>query len=105
MKVLISPGFGAGWSTWNHPLMAFDKDVIELFERGGSEDEIRRLCADKGYGGDDRYIYMGGFDELQVVEVPSGNLFKIEEYDGSEYIEIFDADEWYPAEGEYYEID
>ena len=51
MKVLISPGFGAGWSTWNHPLMAFDKDVIELFERGGSEDEIRRLCADKGYGG------------------------------------------------------
>ena len=40
MKVLISPGYGAGWSTWGDPGMATDKRLIELFECGCTEEEI-----------------------------------------------------------------
>jgi hypothetical protein len=48
---------------------------------------------------------MGGFDQLKVVDVPSGMLFRIDEYDGSESIETFDEDGWYYSEGEYYDCD
>ena len=98
MKVLISPGYGAGWSTWNCREMAVDKDLVNLFENGCTEEEMLDLCNKKGYcpliGGP----YMGGFDDLKVVEVPAGSYFKITEYDGSESVEIFDSSEWFLAE-------
>lgn len=95
MKVLISKGYGAGWSTWNCSKMATDKDLIEAFERGCTLEEMQELCRVKGY--DDGYEgapYMGGFDGLAVVEVPKGSYFQIREYDGAEYIEIFDKDNY-----------
>lgn len=99
MKVLISKGFGAGWSTWGHKEMAIDQDLVRLFERGCTEDEMKALCIKKGYtslfGGDP---YMGGFEDLVVEEVPAGCYFKIREYDGSEYIEVFDSSSWFFAE-------
>lgn len=106
MKVLISPGYGAGWSTWNDPRMAFDKRLIEAFERGISEEDMQRLCVKCDYlDAYDGPPYMGGFKQLKVVDIPSGTLFQIKEYDGSEYIEYFDEDDWYLAEGEYYDCD
>lgn len=106
MKVLISPGFGAGWSTWEDPRMAFDKRLIEAFERGISEEDMKRLCVECGYL--DVYgnpPYMGGFKQLEVRDIPSGTLFQIREYDGSEYIEYFEEEDWYCAEGGYYDCD
>lgn len=94
MKVLISPGFGAGWSTWNDSEMAVDKDLIELFEHGCTIDEMVELCVAKGYG----EPYMGGFGKLEVTEVPKGCHFQIKEYDGSEYVVISEAEEWFYAE-------
>ena len=44
MKVLISRGYGAGWSTWNQSEMAIDKDLIALFERGCSDLEMEEAC-------------------------------------------------------------
>lgn len=90
MKVLISPGFGAGWSTWEGKGLATDVRIVDAFERGVSEEEMHKLCADLGYGN----IYMGGFDDLEIVEVPAGKFFQIREYDGSEYIEIFNPLDW-----------
>lgn len=95
MKVLISKGYGAGWSTWNCKEMAIDKDLIALFESGGSLEEMQELCRVKGY--DDGYggaPYFGGFDGLAVVEVPEGTHFIIREYDGAEFIEIFTKVDW-----------
>ena len=106
MKVLISPGFGSGWSTWNRPEMAFDERLIRAFECGISKKDMQQLCVACDYL--DRYgkpPYMGGFDQLKVVEVPSGVYFRIKEYDGSESIERLDLDNWYYAEGEYYACD
>ena len=99
MKVLISPGFGAGWSTWNELGMATDVRIIDAFEHGVSEDEMKQLCVDLGYTGgfEGTTPFMGGFDELEIVEVPAGKLFQIREYDGSEYIEVFDDSDWLRA--------
>jgi hypothetical protein len=99
MKVLISKDYGAGWSTWNCKEMAIDKDLIALFERGCTEDEMIELCRIKGY--DDGYggaPYLGGFDTLVVVEVPKGEYFIIREYDGVEYIELMSETNWLYAE-------
>ena len=100
MKVLYSPGYGAGWSTWNDSKMAIDKDLIELFERGCTEDEMVDLCIKKGYtdGVTNDPPYMGGFGDLVVTEVPKGCTFRINEYDGSEYIDIFEEGDWFYAE-------
>ena len=106
MKVLISPGFGAGWSTWNDPRMAFDKRLIKAFECHISEEDMRTFCAVCGYvDSNGNPPYMGGFEQLEVFDVPSGFRFRIDEYDGSESIEIFNEDDWYYSEGEYYDCD
>lgn len=89
MKVLISPGYGAGWSTWNCKEMAIDEDLITAFENGCTGKEMEELCIKKGY----RDPYVRGFGDLVVEEVPVGSLFKIVEYDGSESIEIFDPND------------
>ena len=106
MKVLISPGYGAGWSTWNDPRMALDERLIRAFECGISWEDMETLCVECGYT--DTYgnaPYMGGFEQLKVVEVPSGIWFQIREYDGSESIHVYDPDDYYYAEGEYYACD
>jgi hypothetical protein len=93
MKVLISPGYGAGWSTWEGADLATDPRLIKAFERGISALEMQELCADLGYGD----VYMGGFKNLTIVEVPKGTIFRIKEYDGFESIEVFDDSDWLRA--------
>ena len=99
MKVLLSKGYGAGWSTWNNPEMAFDLELIEMVENKCSFDDMYETCVAKGYT--DIYgagPYMGGFKNLVVVEVPNGLYFRIREHDGNEYIEYFDMSDWILAE-------
>lgn len=99
MKVLISPGFGAGWSTWNEPGMATDVRIIDAFERGIGEKEMKQLCIDLGYTGgfEGTEPYMGGFEQLEIIDVPEGTLFRIDEYDGSESIVTFEEEDWLRA--------
>lgn len=103
MKVLISPGYGSGWSTWNDPMMAFDRRLIKAFERGISKEDMKALCVECGYVDSYGYApYMGGFDQLKVIDVPSGVRFQITEYDGSEKLKFFNEDDWYYSRGKYY---
>ena len=95
MKVLVSPNYGAGFSTWGDPRMAVDKDLIKMFEEGRTLEEIEALCAQKGYI--DEYESLWGFDDLCIKEVPEGTLFTIREYDGAEWIEVFNPDLWFKA--------
>jgi len=95
MKVIISSGFGSGFSTWGDPRMAIDSDIVDLVEKGFTKEEMESLCIQKGYI--EEYSYLGGIDSLSIQEVPEGKLFKIREYDGAEWIEIFNPDEWFKA--------
>ncbi len=85
VAVLYSPGFGAGWYSWNteHDGLLFDKEVAEkvLAEDWDAAVDI----AERKYPG----IYAGGGHDLEVEWVPKGCRFEIHEYDGSESVRIF----------------
>jgi hypothetical protein len=39
-------------------------------------------------------IYSGGLDDLQVAWIPEGMMFKVNDYDGSESIELKENEDW-----------
>lgn len=84
LGVLISPGFGAGWSTWNDTEIAYDKRIIEKWLKGNtSSEEMADYIKTLGYS----KPYMGGYYNLVLKFVPRGTMFCICEYDGAETIE------------------
>ena len=92
MKILISPGFGAGWSTW----MSFKTKearlfaltcpyLIEAVESGnGMGSAVARFQADMKEKFGLSYVCVLGAEDL-VVENASGQ-FMVSEYDGSESV-------------------
>jgi len=93
VAVLVSPGFGAGWYTWNqsHPELLFLPRVVEMVLNGTSYHEIEAYVQSI-YGEDE--LYVGGAVDLKVVWVPQGSQFRIEEYDGSESLKLKDDEDW-----------
>lgn len=94
VAVLYSPGYGAGWYTWNRelPEIMFDPAIVKLVieERF---DELETFVTLK-YSS----IYTGGLMDLEVVWIKEGRLFRIDEYDGNESIEYKDEDDsWFIA--------
>ena len=90
VAVLYSPGFGAGWSTWarledHGEALIFDKEIVELV-LNDQLDRVVQLVADKY-----PEFSSGGAEDLRVCWVPKGVGFRINEYDGSESVELFDA--------------
>lgn len=85
VAVIISPGYGAGFSTWNrdHPEMVFDPDIAKLLdvkEFRECESEIRQIVKKKY---PDAYFNP---DRLVLVWLEKGTKFYVDEYDGSESI-------------------
>ena len=90
--VLVSPGFGAGFSTWGYPTEAiFDPTLIELVENEKWQEAVD-YCEDKW-----PKEYSGGVSDLVVFWVPEGTKFQITEYDGSESIEFLEDVNWITA--------
>lgn len=91
VAVLVSPGYGAGWSTWNEEYreeLLFDEEIVEkLLEKK----PIDKFIEDK-YG--DR-IYTGGASRLKIEWVRVGARFHIKEYDGYETLEHLDDENFY----------
>jgi hypothetical protein len=89
VAVLYSPGFGAGWYSWNreHPEIVFDSAIVNLVieERF---DELETFMILKYPD-----VYLGGLIDLEVMWVKVGRTFRIAEYDGNESIEYKDDDE------------
>lgn len=94
VAVLYSPGFGAGWSSWNpeYPAMLFDTEIVLALEDGRALAYIEKI-AQKNYPG----AYLGGMEDLDIAWIPEGSQFEIEEYDGSESIHIIGTREYYTA--------
>jgi hypothetical protein len=99
VAVLVSRGYGAGWSTWNtenpqiQEAMLFDPDIAQavLDKNLDKAEEI----ATRKYPGDS---YTGGIEDNMVVEwVNIGDRFYIQEYDGSESLKILGPDYGYVA--------
>lgn len=94
MKVVISKGYGIGWSTWSDPAVATDPAIVEAVEKNVEIKELVRVCHELGYSNVDEYCC----DGLTIEEVPAGAYFQIREYDGAEWIEIFDPNKWILAD-------
>lgn len=90
VAVLYSPGFGAGWSTWNpdHPDMLTDAGLADLVLKGDQQ-QVLAYATVKWPN-----AYFGGIQDLTVEWIPEGTQIKIAEYDGSESIEYRDSDNW-----------
>jgi len=93
VAVLYSPGFGAGWYTWNTdtPEILFDPAIVKFVEKEKWA-ELKTYVALKYPD-----IYSGGLDDLRVAWIPEGTLFKVNDYDGNESIELKDNDDWLVA--------
>lgn len=117
-KILISSGFGAGWSTWNSgevgKFMLTYQPIIDFLEAGMSFS--REDCHDSSYDNNNKkdhpllllmreeikarfgeeYVCVLGANDL-IVETVYGP-FRVREYDGSESVEVKDDVEWEDAE-------
>lgn len=108
--VLVSYGFGAGWSTWNEHELAYDKRVIEFWlahkdderwmrevERYHPESPEHKEACDFFINelGFDNCPYMGGFPDCVLEWVPIYARFRITEYDGAESLEIENEGSWW----------
>lgn len=91
VAVLISPGYGAGWSTWNNASeeMVFDYHIASMLHREVDFSEIKKY-AQETYP--DAHLY--GLDDIVIVWLPEGTRFQIREYDGYESIETYEELEW-----------
>ena len=93
VAVLYSPGFGAGWYTWNYdyPEILFDPAIVKFVEKE-KWDELATYVELKY-----PEIYTGGMRDLTIEWIPEGALFKVNEYDGNESIELKEGDHWMVA--------
>ena len=105
--VIVSHGFGSGFSSWNDRNMAVDGRIIEwLYEFGEvfpEEDEdyimldstqispFKDFLESIGYKDVSLYCLRDGKEGLTIHCLPVGTVFRINEYDGAESIEIFDT--------------
>lgn len=108
--VLVSHGFGAGWSTWEGHELAYDRRVIEFWfahqnnkqwmneigryrPESPEYEEAREFFTNEL--GLDECPYMGGFANCVLEWVPVGAQFIITEYDGAESLEIENEESWW----------
>lgn len=94
VAVIVSPGYGAGWSTWNSDYgnqLLFDPDIAESLLAKDAQKAMRIAS--------ERYpdVYTGGLSKANVVWVNEGTRFAIQEYDGYESLEELGTDYGYTA--------
>lgn len=94
VAIIYSPGYGAGWSTWNSTLgeaAVFDKNLVEALL---TNNHLKVASILKSKYPD---AYTGGIDKACIAWVPVGSQFDITEYDGSERVRIIGPSSYYIA--------
>lgn len=98
VAVLISPGFGAGFSTWDYggdyPEIIFDPLIVEIL-LGNKKNKTESICdyIEKNYPG----FCTLGVEDLVVEWIDVGAKFRIDEYDGCESLIIENENSWIVA--------
>ena len=86
IAVLVSPGYGAGWSTWadedQKEALCMDARIVGPFLEEGNRAAAE--AALKLFPN----VYIGGADHLVVEWLPKGTQFEVEEYDGYESLHV-----------------
>ena len=99
VAVLYSPGWGAGWSTWEEDpdvrmAMLFDPQIADIRDQGAADwQERAQAIAQIKYPDS----YLGGLMDLKVKWLPVGTQFRVTEYDGNEDIETNTEIDWITA--------
>ena len=89
VAVLYSPGFGAGWYSWNEKKeLLFHPKLVEMVENNKQKEITEEFCKDLLKTDD--YICVLGARNLQIEWLDEGTAFIINEYDGSESIETLE---------------
>lgn len=95
VAVLVSPGYGAGWSTWGSSdterARVFDADIAAAILEGNKV-KARDIASQKYPD-----HYLGGIDDLVVEWIEKGQPFEIHEYDGSESLRLVGSIDWHIA--------
>lgn len=119
-KVLVSHGFGAGWSSWSPEYAKFlaeYRPIIEFIEGGGDPHDLETPWAMRRASLEEKHpliqqlhrdiaetfdvpleevhVYDGGAGGLVVETVPEGDGYRIEEYDGSESLRLQSEEVWW----------
>lgn len=96
-KILVSPGFGAGWVSWcggsreEKLFMLEDPVLVSLVEQKKMTEETFMARWNEVFPGEDP-PYLGGMQQLVVLEVNGPVL--IQDYDGSESVRTVDSSDW-----------
>ena len=89
---MVSHGYGGGFHTWGAPIEAiFDPILVDLIENFKIQEAIDYVL--KTYPD----AYEGGVKDLDIEWIPEGAKFIINEYDGSESIQLMDDTNWITA--------
>ena len=97
IEILISPGYGAGWSTfgWNDDInIALDKRIIDYYKQNGTKvdkEEVKKFLESIGY----EHAYCGGWSQIMLDTIPPNCRFRIDEYDGYETLIECETENWY----------
>ena len=98
IEVLISPDYGAGWSTWSYNYginLAVDKRIIDFYKKEGNdvpEETLKEFLKSIGYT---EHVCLIGWKKVTICIIEPYCKFKIIEYDGSEELLTFaDDDLW-----------
>jgi hypothetical protein len=92
VAVLVSAGWGAGFLSWGAPVEAiFDPMLVDMIENDKIQDAIQYV--EKTYPD----ACSGGVSDLYIEWIPEGAKFIINEYDGSESIQLLDDTNWLTA--------
>ena len=99
MKVLLSKGYGAGWSSWaenKNKEIATYQPIIDFLEKGGDPSDIKKNGLIKKMIEELELdcFYSDGAEQLTVEEIPDGP-FRVIDYDGSESVEFPDPGFWW----------
>lgn len=94
IAVVYSPGYGAGWSTWNDERFAealcMDSEIAEAVI---SEDyDLAKKIAEEKHGAS-----ICGSHKLRIEWVPKGVQFRVSEYDGFESVVLSYGEKWFTA--------
>jgi len=88
VAVIISYGYGAGFSTWTD-INPMDKRYAELILNKKFDEAIRLAESEDQY--------TGGIENCGIEWVEKDTRFGISEYDGSESLVIYNSADYYKA--------